>query len=50
MNPGKQKLDKIPYQHNGKRVDATNPQHYSSFDETVEKFGKGTIASADFLR
>ena len=35
MKPGKAKPDKIPYQFNGKRADATNPQHYSSFEETV---------------
>ena len=41
MKPGKTKPDKIPYQLNGKRADATNPQHYSSFEETVEAFAKG---------
>ena len=39
MKPGK-----IPYQINGKRADATNPQHYSSFEETVEIFAKGGYA------
>lgn len=41
MKLGKVKPDKIPYQLNGKRADATNPQHYSSFEETVEAFAKG---------
>ena len=41
MKPGKTKPDKIPYQLNGKRADATNPQHYSSFYETMEIFAKG---------
>ena len=41
MKPGKNKPDKIPYRINGKRADATNPQHYSSFEETVEAFAKG---------
>lgn len=44
MKPGKTKPDKIPYQLNGKRADATNPQQYSSFDETVEAFDKGGYA------
>ena len=44
MKPGKTKPDKIPYQLNGKRADATNPQDYSSFDETVEAFAKGGYA------
>lgn len=44
MKPGKKKPDKIPYQLNGKRADATNPQHYSSFEETVEAFAKGGYA------
>ena len=44
MKSGKSKPDKIPYQLNGKRADATNPQHYSSFDETVEVFAKGGYA------
>lgn len=44
MKPGKTKLDKIPYQLNGKRADDTNPQHYSSFDETVQAFAKGGYA------
>lgn len=38
MKPGKTKQDKIPYQLNGKQADATNPQHYSFFEETVEAF------------
>ena len=29
MKSGKCKPDKIPYRINGKRADATNPQHYS---------------------
>ena len=41
MKPGKPKPDKIPYQLNVKRADATNPQHYSSFEETVEAFTDG---------
>ena len=44
MKPGKTKPDKIPYQLNGKRADATNPQHYSSFEETVETFANGDYA------
>ncbi|EHR36475.1 hypothetical protein ACWOB1_04065 [Facklamia languida] len=44
MKPGKTNPDKIPYQLNGKRADATNPQHYSSFNEAVEVFGKGSYA------
>ena len=44
LKPGKIKPDKIPYQLNGKRVDATNPQHYSSFEETVEAFAKDGYA------
>lgn len=44
MKPGKNKPDKIPYRINGKRADATNPQHYSSFEETVEAFSKGGYA------
>ena len=44
MKPGKTKPDKIPYQLNGKRADATNPQHYSSFEDTVEAFAKGDYA------
>lgn len=39
MIPGK-----IPYQLNGKRADATNPQHYSFFEETVDAFAKGGYA------
>ena len=41
---GKNKPDKIPYRINGKRAGATNPQHYSSFEETVEAFSKGGYA------
>src|SRR5690554_469982 len=44
MKPGKTKPDKIPYQLNGKRADATNPQHYSSFEETVDVFADGGYA------
>lgn len=44
MKPGKTKPDKIPYRINGKRADATNPQHYSSFEETVETFAGGGYA------
>lgn len=44
MKPGKTKPDKIPYQLNEKRPDATNPQHYSSFEEIVEVFAKGGYA------
>lgn len=44
MKPGKTKPDKIPYQLNGKRANATNPQHYSSFEETVEAFAGGGYA------
>ena len=44
MKPGKTKPDKIPYRINGKRADATNPQHYSSFEETVDAFSKGEYA------
>lgn len=44
MKPGKTKPDKIPYRIDGKRADATNPQHYSSFDETVKAFGNGGYA------
>lgn len=44
MKPGKTKPDKIPCQLNGKRADATNPQHYSSFEETVQAFVKGGYA------
>ena len=44
MKPGKTKPDKIPYRIDGKRADATNPQHYSSFDEIVEAFGNGGYA------
>lgn len=41
---GKEKPDKIPYRTNGKRADATNQQHYSSFEETVDAFSKGVYA------
>lgn len=44
MKSGKSKPDKIPYRTNGKRADATNPQHYSSFAETVDAFSKGGYA------
>lgn len=44
MKPGKAKPDKIPYRINRKRADATNPQHYSTFEETVEVFAKGGYA------
>lgn len=44
MKPGKTKPDKIPYRIDGKRADATNLQHYSSFNETVEAFTKGGYA------
>lgn len=44
MKPGKTKPDKIPYRINGKRADATNPQHYSSFEETVKAFAGGGYA------
>lgn len=44
MKSGKGKPDKIPYQLNGKRADATNPQHYASFEEIVEVFAKGGYA------
>lgn len=45
MKPEKTKPDKIPYRIDGKRADATNPRHYSSFDETVEAFSKGGCSS-----
>lgn len=38
MKPDKTKPDKIPYQLNRKQANATNPQHYSFFEETVEAF------------
>lgn len=44
MKPGKTKPDKIPYRINGKIDDATNPQHHSSFEETVDAFSKGGYA------
>lgn len=44
MKLGKTKPDKIPYQLNGKRADATNLQNYSSFNETVKAFAKGGYA------
>lgn len=44
MKPGKTKPDKIPYRIDGKRADATNPQHYSSFEKTVEAFAEGGYA------
>lgn len=44
MKSGKSQPDKIPYQLNGKRADATNPQHYSTFEETVVAFSKGDYA------
>ena len=44
VNLGKSKPDKIPYRINGKRADVTNPQHYSSFEETVDAFNKGGYA------
>ena len=44
MKSGKAKPDKIPYRINRKRADATNPQHYSAFDETVNLFAKGGYA------
>lgn len=44
MKSDKNKSDKIPYRINGKRADAINPQHYSSFDETVKVFAKGGYA------
>lgn len=44
MKPGKAKPDKIPYRINGKRADATNPQHNSAFEETVNIFSKGGYA------
>ncbi len=44
MKPGKAKPDKIPYQLNGKRADATNPQHYASFNEVVDEYVKGGYA------
>lgn len=37
MKLDKIKPDKIPYQLNGKRANATNSQHYSSFEETLSK-------------
>lgn len=44
MKSGKSKPDKIPYRNNGKRVDATTPQHYSSFDEVIDEYTKGGYA------
>lgn len=44
MKSAKAKPDKIPYQLNGKRADATNPLPYSSFEETVDAFSKGGYA------
>ncbi|MBF1050220.1 phage NrS-1 polymerase family protein [Peptostreptococcus sp.] len=44
MKLDKIKPDKIPYQLNGKRANATNSQHYSSFEETVETFASGGYA------
>lgn len=44
MKSGKSKPYKIPYRINGKRVDATNPQHYSIFKEIVDAFSKGRYA------
>ena len=44
QKPGKDKPDKIPYQVNGKRADATNPEHFSSFEDVVTAYGKGGYA------
>ena len=44
IKSGKAKPDKISYRINGKRADATNTKHYSSFDETVKVFAKGGYA------
>ena len=44
QKPGKDKPDKIPYQVNGKRADATNPEHFSSFEDAVTAYGKGGYA------
>ena len=44
MKSGKINPDKITYRINGKRADATNPQHYSSFEKTVKAFAKGGYA------
>lgn len=41
---GKSKPDKIPYQLNGKRANATNPKHYADFDEVVAVYNKGGYA------
>ena len=41
---GKDKPDKIPYQVNGKRADATKPEHFSSFNDVVAAYGKGGYA------
>lgn len=44
MKPGKVNPNKILYRINGTRADAPNPQHYSSFEETVQAFTKGGYA------
>ena len=44
MKSGKSKPDKMPYQLNGKRADATNSQHYASFNEVIDVYAKGGYA------
>lgn len=44
QKPGKDKPDKIPYQVNGKRADATNPNHFSSFEDAVTTYTRGGYA------
>lgn len=44
MKPGKTKPDKIPNRINEKRAAATNPQPYSTSEETVDAFAKGGYA------
>lgn len=38
---GKAKPDKIPYRINGLRADATNPEHFSNFEDAVTTYRNG---------
>lgn len=41
LKPGKAKPDKIPYRINGLRADATNPEHFSNFEDAVTTYRNG---------
>lgn len=44
LKPGKENPDKILYRINGLRADATNPMHFSSFEDAVTTYRNGGYA------